>query len=347
MAQVRSAMHHAVWTAGAARGTMAAVRPASNDARAFRIPFSRWWRAGTRTIQAAIDMRLETRLNLIVTACLLLGLSVSGAVYYKLQVTQAEDALLHDASLMLAYGQAVRSYTIEEVGPALAHHSADTFFPQTVPSYAAHTTIEKLRARFPEYSYREVALNPTNSSDRGNGWEVGIVQTFRDFPDKEQLSGQHAGGTTLNYFLAQPIRITDDACLACHSDPELAPKPMIRIYGASNGFGWKLNEVVGARIVTVPAHIALRTVNNSLAYMLVSLSCIFLLTQVVFHFVFRRYVTRPLELITESTELASLNKAAPEDVDAKLVGQMSSLQAAIRRLRRSLTKALSMIDKDD
>jgi hypothetical protein len=31
---------------------------------------------------------------------------------------------------------------------------------------------------------------------------------------------------------------------------------MVKIYGAANGFGWKLNEVVGAQIVSIPAKLA-------------------------------------------------------------------------------------------
>jgi len=291
-------------------------------------------------------MKLETRFNLIITICLLIGLSISGIVFYNLTIKQAEEALIHDASLMLEYGQAVRNYTIEEIGPALEHHAADAFFPQTVPSYAAHTTIKKLRNQFPEYTYREVALNPTNPADRGNGWEVTLIQTFRDNPNQEQLSGKHQGLTSLHYFLAKPIKITDSACLRCHSSPEIAPENMLKIYGGSNGFGWNMNETIGARIVTVPAEVAFRMVNNSLAFMLTALASIFLLTQAVFHFTFRRYVTRPLERLTESTERASLNKATSDDDNEKFIGQISLLQTAIRRLRRSLNKALLIIEKD-
>jgi hypothetical protein len=31
---------------------------------------------------------------------------------------------------------------------------------------------------------------------------------------------------------------------------------MVKIYGTANGFGWKLNDVIGAQIVCVPAKLA-------------------------------------------------------------------------------------------
>ena len=107
-----------------------------------------------------------------------------------------------------------------------------------------------------------------------------------------------------------------------------------------------MDEVVGARIVTVPADAALRMANNNLVLMLVSLSCIFLLTQVVFNYIFRRYVTRPLEIIISTTEDASLNKTTILEQNIKSVGQIHILEAAIKRLRRSLDKAIEIIEKN-
>jgi protein-histidine pros-kinase len=246
---------------------------------------------------------------------------------------------------MLEYGQAVRNYTIEEITPELEHHSEDKFIPQTVPSYAAHTTIGKLRQYFPEYTYREVALNPTNQADRGNAWEVGVIQAFRDNPDRKQSSGKHTAEDSLHYYLAKPITITDPACLRCHGDPSIAPANMVRIYGSGNGFGWKMNETVGARIVTVPAGLTFQTARNNLISMLASLACIFLLTYVVFNYMFRRYVTRPLEAVTQATEDASLDRAPANTGTEQYVGQIMTLEKAIGRLQRSLKKAISMIEK--
>lgn len=290
-------------------------------------------------------MQLETRFNLIITICLIFGLSIAGVLFYQLQIKQAKDTLIHDASLMLAYGLAVRNYTSEEVGPVLEHHMEEKLIPQTIPSYAAHATINKVRKQFPNYNYRELALNPTNQADRGNAWEVGIIKTFREHPETKQLSGENASMDSLSYFLAEPIKITDDTCLFCHGDPAVAPETLRNLYGTSNGFGWKMNEIIGARIVTVPADVAFRMVNNSLVLMLASLACIFLLTHVVFIYIFRRYVTRPLERITNTTEDASLNKVTNLGHDMKSFGQILVLETAIKRLRRSLDKAILLIEK--
>ena len=53
-------------------------------------------------------------------------------------------------------------------------------------------------------------------------------------------------------YLSRPIQIKNKACLDCHSTVDAAPKTMLDLYGNANGFGWKMEEVIGAQIVSVP-----------------------------------------------------------------------------------------------
>ncbi len=66
-----------------------------------------------------------------------------------------------------------------------------------------------------------------------------------------EFVGERATPMGESLFLAKPIR-TDAACMQCHSVPSVAPSSVIARYGTSNGFGWQPNEVIGARIVSVP-----------------------------------------------------------------------------------------------
>ena len=47
------------------------------------------------------------------------------------------------------------------------------------------------------------------------------------------------------------------SCLTCHSTPDKAPPEMIKLYGTANGFGWKLDEIIGAQVVSVPMSVPL------------------------------------------------------------------------------------------
>ena len=74
-----------------------------------------------------------------------------------------------------------------------------------------------------------------------------ILVGYRDTPEGPSL-----------YYCA-PIRVDDKSCLACHGNAENAPREMTKVYGKNNGFGWKLNDIIGAQVVSVPA----RLVNES------------------------------------------------------------------------------------
>jgi hypothetical protein len=52
------------------------------------------------------------------------------------------------------------------------------------------------------------------------------------------------------------VTITDQACLTCHSTAAAAPAALIQTYGSANGFGWKLNETIGAQILSVPNQVS-------------------------------------------------------------------------------------------
>ncbi len=126
------------------------------------------------------------------------------------------------------------------------------FHPHSVPAYAATEVFNYFRAKYSDYAYKEATLNPTNLRDRTVDWEADVVNNFRQFPAKTELTGRRETPTGATLFLGAPIRVTDSSCLTCHSTPDKAPAEMLKIYGAANGFGWKVNEIIGAQIVSVP-----------------------------------------------------------------------------------------------
>lgn len=137
------------------------------------------------------------------------------------------------------------------------------FYPQTVPAYAATEIFNYFRTKYPDYTYKEATLNPTNPRDKTVDWEADVVNAFRQDPTKTNLvvRRQSAVGDTLS--LGVPLKISNSSCLACHSTPDKAPPEMIKMYGPANGFGWKMDEIIGAQIVSVPASVPLGIANEA------------------------------------------------------------------------------------
>ena len=182
--------------------------------------------------------------------CTVAFVLTSGLAYNGLQ-TAARQQMFYDAGLIIETGAAIRGYTVAQVAPHLETEMAHEFLPQSVPSYAATETLTKLKQHYGEFSYKEAALNPTNPRDRALPWEADLVRQFKDDSGLSELRGEVDTPLGRAMYIARPIRPAE-ACLACHSKAEAAPRPMIALYGENNGFGWQARDVVGVQVISVP-----------------------------------------------------------------------------------------------
>ena len=133
------------------------------------------------------------------------------------------------------------------------------FHPQSVPAFAATEIFGYLREKFPNYFYKEATLNPTNPRDRATDWETDIVNQFRGDTGHSEISAARDTPNGISLFLARPITVNNVSCLECHSTAEKAPVEMIKLYGTANGFDWKLNDIIGAQVVSVPLAVPLQS----------------------------------------------------------------------------------------
>jgi Protein of unknown function (DUF3365) len=142
---------------------------------------------------------------------------------------------------------------------------ADTeFHPQSVPAFAATEIFGYLREKFPDYFYKEATLNPTNPRNRATDWESDVINQFRGNSASAEFISTRESSTGTALFLARPIKVNNVSCLECHSTPDKAPVEMIKLYGADNGFGWKLDDVIGAQIVSVPVSVPVHIAESAL-----------------------------------------------------------------------------------
>jgi uncharacterized protein DUF3365 len=137
------------------------------------------------------------------------------------------------------------------------------FHPQSVPAFAATEIFGYLREKFPDYFYKEATLNPTNPRDHATDWESDVVNQFRGNPAQAEFINTRESPTGTALFLARPIKVNNVSCLECHSTPDKAPAEMIKLYGGDNGFGWNLDDVIGAQIVSVPVSVPIHMAENA------------------------------------------------------------------------------------
>jgi len=166
------------------------------------------------------------------------------------------------------------------------------FAAQSIPFYAATEAFNYFRKRYPDYSYKEAALNPTNPRDRTVEWEADVVNIFNRTPSKTDLVGYRETPEGPSLYYSAPIRVDSQSCLSCHASAEDAPREVTKIYGKDNGFGWKLNEIIGAQIVSVPTRLvnesADTAVTRVLCWLAAGYALVFIVVNLGVYFLARR-----------------------------------------------------------
>ena len=289
-------------------------------------------------------MGLRLKFNMALISLFIIGLSASGYVCYNLLQNNARDEVIRNAELMMQTALSIRSYTVKEVKPKLASQLQHTFLPQTVPAYAATETINKLREKYPEYSYKEATLNPTNPRNKAEDWERSLVQDFMlDAEQKEIIGERDTDEHGRILYIARPIRISNPACLACHGQPKAAPKSMVNLYGDENGFGWRQDEIVGAQMVTVPMKLPLENAKQAFITFMVSLSIVFAVLFVVINIMLSYMIVTPIVKMSKTADQVSIGNFDIPEYAPGGEDEMAVLATSFNRMRRSLEKAMRMV----
>lgn len=290
-------------------------------------------------------MGLHLKFNLVLLVVFALGMGGSYYVGRRILYENAHQEVVRNAALMIDMAAAVRSYTVNEVKPHLELQLKRNFLPQTVPAFAATETFAGLAKKYPEFSYKEATLNPTNPRDRAVEWEVDLINELRKNPELKQISGFRDTPTGQFLYIAHPIQISNPACLECHSIPSAAPASMIARYGDANGFGWQLNDIIGMQVVSVPTAVPLKNAEQALRTFLVSFTAIFITIFLILNVLLRFLIVRPIIKLSNMADAVSMGDFSAPELPEKGRDQISRLAQSFNRMRRSLVKAMQMLEE--
>jgi HAMP domain-containing protein len=288
-------------------------------------------------------MSLLLRVNLVIAPVCAVALLVLGWVYRSSLEVDAKREVLTEAGLMADSALAIRAYTANEIDPLLQRQIQNEFLPQSVPFYAATENFLKLRETHPQYAYKEATLNPTNPRDRAADWEADIIQRFRNEPQAHQVVGERDTPVGRSLYLARPIR-AERECLECHSLASTAPRAVVARYGSSNGFGWQAGEVIGAQVVSVPFASAEEHASRAFRAVMLWVAGAFLITWAAVNLALYAMVLRPLQAIAQGADRLSVGERAAAQFPSRGAREIVVLAEAFERLRKSLDKALRMLE---
>jgi methyl-accepting chemotaxis protein len=290
-------------------------------------------------------MKLLTKFNLILFLIFGADGLVIALVAYNFLVGNARREVLAQAELMMASAKSVRDYTSSDLSPLLEQNPRHKvrFLAETVPAYGATTTFKNLRAKYPDYTYKEATLNPTNLEDRASDWEVDVIQALRNHPDQKQAIGDRETPDGRSLYLASPI-VATHSCMECHSTPSAAPKAMLTVYGSANGFGWKENDIIGAQIISVPTSVPVAIADQAFHRLLLFLILMLLTAIIALDAGVYWLVIRPLKLVSKTADQVSKGEKNVPPLVVTGNDEIATVTASFNRMQLSLAKALAMLD---
>lgn len=292
-----------------------------------------------------MKLSLAVKFNVVFMIVFIVGFVASSLFANYLLQKSARDESLDKARMLMNAAAATSVYTSDHIVPLLENRLKFEFLPQSIPSFAATEQLQQLLKSYPDFLYKEATLNPTNPRDRATGWETGVVNQLRDKPDTKELIGERADDSGPSLFVAQPIQITNPACLACHTSPETTPKTVVDRYGPLNGFGWKLNEIIGARLVSVPLAVPLQRSAELLHTFMLSMLGIFVFLFCALNIMVHLFVTRRLRQMSALADRVSLGESDVPDMDVSGKDELARMGQSFVRMRTSLVSAMKMLEE--
>jgi len=120
---------------------------------------------------------------------------------------------------------------------------------------------------------------------------------------------------------------------------------MVKVYGMNNGYGWKLGEVIGAQIVSVPMAVPIEKANQAFYVFMGSLAAVFVTVFIILNAMLSLLIVRPMRTMAAAADKISVGALDTPELAESGKDEVALLARSFNRMRRSLEKALRLIDE--
>lgn len=288
-------------------------------------------------------MGIRTRFIIIMGLLSLLALVALGWASYKFSTRAAMQSAASKGEIIFNYLQAQRHFFRKNQTPLISELiEKDRFYPNLMSGFAAtSTTFDYFNQKMPGFMIKYAADNPLKETNRADDFEDSILKQFRQDKQLKETSGTISKNGINFFYRAIPLKVDHPDCLECHSDPAVAPKDQVVIYGTESGYNWQLNDTVASLVVYIPISEAIaRAKQNALFLLAIGAGCLIFALFIISIFL-ERGVVRPLIRLNNRTEEISLGKGLEQPVVVASNDEIGSLSRAIDRLRISVGRMLS------
>ena len=277
-------------------------------------------------------LKIASQFTLILSIIFIVGIGLGGFALSKALENKALAEMSARGEMAVYIANSIRSYTINDIAPVINQltNSQTDFIPETIPSIAVKRIFEgfKTNWKYKNLIYKQATLNPTNLDNRADRFEAKLIENFESDRTLKSLSGYRLQAGEKLFYSAQPLAVTDSSCLKCHSTPEVAPKSHVEKYGTRNGYGWKLNQVIGTQIIYIPASQVFLNARKALFLFIAIFTVIFAASITSINYWLKNRVIQPLKPMAKIAEIISLDTV---NVNELKVLENQELNKIVRR----------------
>lgn len=292
------------------------------------------------------ELKLKQKFTIILILILIGGITLVGIALAEVLYQSAEEQITSEALILIETMESVRHYTNTQVKPKLFDRLGTEFLAQAVPTYSALQVFETFRKRQNDQNFflKEATLNPINLSNKADSFETELIEQFLKQQDTTELRGFRSFPGQQSFYIARPITVSEQSCLECHGSPNTAPKSLVERYGSTNGYGWKLNEIVGAGIISVPASEVINGARHSFFLIMGIVSIVFIAVIFLVNVMLNRHVIRPLKRMARSAQEVSMGYMDAE-FDPSCNDEVGEIAKAFTRMKLSLEVAMDRLNR--
>lgn len=263
-------------------------------------------------------LQLATQFTVLLSLIFVGGIGLGGFALSKALEHKAQTEIGDRAQLVVQMLNSVSQYTNERIRPILdTGIDTNRLTPEMIPSFSARQVFETLKRdrAYQDFAYKSAVLNPTNPDDKTDLFEAELVRRFQNDRRLKTASGFRTTAGTQQFYSAQPLIVEEATCLRCHSTPDVAPKRHLDRYGTQNGYGWRLNEVIGTQIVYLPATEVFSTARQALFLFFAIFVGVFAIVLLLINALLKRRVIQPLKPMVQLAEKLTQETVSATEIE--------------------------------
>lgn len=267
-----------------------------------------------------------------------------GAFYYIQRFKKKE--LMHESNMVLFAEKSTRDYTSDTLRPAVMKATGKFVMQAESATFVALGVAKLLRKFLPNYIYSEPTISPLNLKNRANTFQEKIIDRFKANPSLKSVSGYHKFSGISYFYVMKPV-VAKQGCMICHGNPSgISPitQAIVKKYGATHGWHWKVGTVIGALNVWVPTKYMDKAALRNSIIIGVAIFVLPFIAFIIALFFINKAIIKPIHDMTKLAEDVSVGKSN-EDFKVKNNDEIGALARSFNRLKKSYVKAIEMLAK--